>query len=133
MEADKATLIKKIGTVTIPSSRVADFPLTDHMRNEAPGSYCILPPFEGETDCPSLIVWPDYPGRITVGDRGPRVRAWQEILIQAEIIADRNENRDGFYGPATRTAVMSYLEREGISNPDGGDALGHHLYDHLTG
>jgi hypothetical protein len=131
--AEKATLTKKLGTVTIPSSRVADFPLTDHMRNESPGFYCVSPPVESKTDCASLVIWPDYPGRIMVGDRGPRVTAWQEILIQAKIITDRNENRDGFYGPATRDAVMSYLEREGISNPDGGDALGRHLYNHLTG
>jgi hypothetical protein len=131
--AEKATLTKKIATVTIPYSRVADFPLIDYIRSLSPGFYCVSPPVESETDCATLVVWPDYPGRIFVGDRGPRVKAWQEILIQAEIITDRSENRDGVYGPATRAAVRSYLEREGISNPDGGDALGRHLYDHLTG
>jgi hypothetical protein len=130
--AEKATLTKQIGTVTMPYSRVADFPLGDHIRYASPGYYCVSPPVEEGSDCASLNIWSDYPGRITVGDRGPRVKAWQEILIQAGIISDRSENHDGFYGPATRAAVQSYLENEGISNPDGDDALGRHMYDHLT-
>lgn len=131
--AEKATLTKKIDTVTIPYSRVADLPLVDDLRSASPGFYCVSPPVEDETDCASLNIWPDYPGRILVGDRGPRVKAWQKILILAGIIPDRSQNHDGFYGPATLAAVKSYLENEGISNPDGDDALGRHLYDHLTG
>lgn len=131
--AARAVLIKEIGRVVMPDSRVAEFSLSPYIKTSPPGYFCVSPPVNDETGCNSVVVWPDYPGSISVGDRGSRVKAWQKILIQAEIISDRPENRDGVYGSATQAAVRSYLQDRGIAEPDDLTTLGRDLYDLVTG
>lgn len=81
----------------------------------------------------AIADWPPYPGPVSLGDRGDRVRQWQNILIQKGIISNLSENRDGFYGNATSAAVDRYLSGRNLVNPDGGGNLGQKMYDLITG
>ena len=76
--------------------------------------------------------WPAYPGPISLGDSGDRVRQWQNILVLAGIISDRPENHDGVYGNATNTAVDRYLSGRNAANQDGDGILGRNMYDLIT-
>lgn len=128
-----AVLMRKLGSVTMPGSQVSAFEVPDDLlENEAPGSYCVLPPVTQEASCERLTNWPAYPGEVAPGDEGDDVRAWQVILIAAGVIRDTQQNRDGIYGPATLAAVEAYLEREDLTNPDGNGVLGAEFYQLLT-
>jgi hypothetical protein len=128
-----AALVKEVGAVTVPRSRVVSFTIPRGLLSgRRPGTYCVLPPVDREADCERLVNWPEYPGEISPGDQGDRVAAWQDILISAGVISDRPENRDGVYGPATEQAVRSFLEERGWNNPDGDGVLGRHFYDLIT-
>ena len=123
----------ELGAVTVPRSRVVSFAIpAGLLTGRRLGTYCVLPPVDQDAYCERLDNWPDYPGQISPGDRGPRVSAWQDILIGAGIIPDRPENRDGFYGPATEAAVRSFLAERGWSNPDGDGILARNFYDLIT-
>ena len=132
-DSEEATLVDTLATVKMPASRVAEAALEKGLRNRREGFYCVAPPVESAIGCAEVVIWPDYPGRIALGDRGTAVREWQSILIQASIIADKDANRDGTFGPATARAVDSYLENQGIPNPDGEDELARSMYELITG
>ena len=87
---------------------------------------------EVDSDGQFVTNWPLYPGPISLGDRGDRVLQWQSILIQAGIISDRPENRDGLYGNATKAAVDRYLSGRNATNYDGDGILGRNTYDLIT-
>ena len=132
-EDAEARLIAELGTVLMPASRVSSFQLPmDPMKGRPPGTYCVLPPTTGEASCQYLRKWPDYPGQAVLGDRGDRVRDWQEILIAAGVMSDIPENHDGVYGSATEETLMEYLRITDHVNPDGNGVLGRGLYDLLT-
>ena len=127
-------LVKQIGSVTMPRSRVATMPLgAELLAGEPLGSYCVIPPVAEPAACTDLEKWPGFPGVVSPGERGASVVRWQDILIRARVISDVPENRDGFYGPATVAKVREYLELRGVSNPDGTGILGPGLYTMLTG
>jgi hypothetical protein len=127
-------LVKQIGTVTMPDSRVATMPLRRNLLDDVPlGSYCAIPPVTSPTDCTTLEKWPPYPGVASPGDRGAVVARWQDILIRARVMSDVPENRDGFYGPATVARVREDLVSRRVRNPDGGATLGPGMYTLLTG
>jgi hypothetical protein len=130
----RAELVRQVATVRVPASRVATFTVPGDVRSGLePGRYCVLPPLSTPVDCETVHTWPDYPGPIAPGDRGDAARTWQQILIEAGVMSDRPENRDGYYGPATQAAVRSYLSN--VGEPDGPSqgVLGRHAYALLTG
>jgi hypothetical protein len=130
---ESGTLVREAGTVEVPASQVATWPVPgDLFDGLEPGDYCLLPPVESETDCDITRVRPPFPGEAVVGDSGDVVKAWQEILIAAGVMSDIPENRDGVYGPATQEAVSEYLSLNGLEDPYDGSRLDQQLYDVLT-
>jgi hypothetical protein len=131
--SQKASLVDELGTVTVPRSRLVSFEIPQDLLSGRPsGTYCLIPPVDQGTGCESVDNWPPYPGQISLGDTGDRVRAWQVILIGAGIISDRPENRDGVYGPATDAAVSRFLRDHDWSYLDGDGVLGRQMYDLFT-
>jgi hypothetical protein len=132
-DSSGATLVRQIGSVRVPISRQAAFTLPPNLLDaEDNGDYAVLPPIADQADWQSFKKWPSYPGQISPGDRGERVKSWQIILIEAEVIGESPENHDGVYGPATQTAVEQYLSNRQHHNPDGDGKLGRGFYDLLT-
>ena len=128
------TLVRQVASVTMPASQVASLPLRQDMLRDVPEAhYCVMPPVTASPSCAQFTKWPEYPGQVLPGDRGPDVERWQSVLILARVMSDITENRDGFYGPATVRNLREYLRNGGASNPDGGDTLGPGLYTALTG
>ena len=130
--SEQATLVDTLATVDMPPSRVAELALEKRLRGHDEGFYCVAPPVDSAIGCAAVEIWPNYPGNIAQGDRGKAVREWQNILIQASIIADNAANRDGSFGPATARAVDSYLQNQSIPNPDGENELGRGMYRLIT-
>jgi hypothetical protein len=131
--SEQATLVDTLATVKVPASRIAEVALEERVRDRGEGFYCVAPPVASAVDCAAVEIWPNYPGAIAQGDRSTVVREWQRILIQAAIISDKDANRDGFFGEATARAVNSYLENQGIPNPDGENVLARGMYKLITG
>jgi hypothetical protein len=132
-DSSGATLVRQIGSVSVPISRQAAFTLPPNLLDaEDNGEYAVLPPIADRADWQTFKKWPSYPGQISPGDRGERVKSWQIILIEAEILGESSENHDGVYGPATQTAVEQYLLDRQQANPDGDGKLGRGFYDLLT-
>ena len=128
------TLVREAGSVDVPASQVATWPVpADLFDGLEPGDYCLLPPVESETDCDATRVLPPYPGEAVVGDRGDVVKAWQEILIEVGVTSDIPENRDGIYGPATQEALLEYLALNGLEDAYDGSRLDEELYAVLAG
>lgn len=121
-----AKLVKQLGRVQVPLSRIAVFPVPYQAVEAAgPGVYCLLPPEDSEPTCASLTILPGYPGRATAGDRGTVVRRWQEIFITVGLLDNEPANRDGYYGPRMQTVVKEYL---GIARARPAPALDRELY-----
>lgn len=130
---ESGTLVREAGSVDVPASQVATWPVPgDLFDSLEPGDYCLLPPVDSATDCEATRVWPPYPGEAVVGDSGDVVRAWQEILIEVGVMSDIPENRDGVYGPATRQALSKHLARNGLEDAHDGGRLDEELYAVLT-
>jgi len=134
VDLSSATLVEEAGSVTMPRSRVATFPVGGDTFTGLPaGSYCLMPPLGGaDGDCELISDYPPYPGPASPGDRGAVVERWQEILIAAGLISDIPANHDGYYGPGTR-AVVDQLEQDKGGNVDGPGVLGPYLYGIITG
>ncbi|MDQ1424455.1 MAG: hypothetical protein QOD72_1953 [Acidimicrobiaceae bacterium] len=88
---------------------------------------------------PAVSAWPAYPGEVGFGDgagdkvaQHGKVQAWQEILIQAGVIADNPSNHDGQYLKGMRDKVFDLQSRVwGWSDADG--RAGPHTYAKITG
>lgn len=130
---EQASLVRRVGAVEMPAARVAVLTLPGDLLPGTGSDFCVLPPVEQDAACQYLEDWPPYPGRVLPGDEGPRVRAWQDVLVQAGVISDVPANHDGVYGPATRAAVQRHLDDIGQPDPDGDGVLGRNLYAVLTG
>ena len=78
----KAKLVDKVGSVTIPLSRVAEFNFDERLVDGTPpGTYCVEPPSGGvDLACSYLYNWPPYPGAVSPAEEGEVVRKWQRIL-----------------------------------------------------
>jgi hypothetical protein len=131
-EPATARLVLQAGSVTMPTSRVAEFAVPDRLvAAQGPGRYCVMAPVtSSQPECWAVIAWPRYPGAISPGDTGPVVKQWQQILIKALLISDTPQNHDGVYGPKTVAVIRSQVEQYG--NPDGGLRLGKGFYRLVT-
>lgn len=67
------------------------------------------------------VTAPDAPSTrtyITVGDKGPKVREWQELLIKWDSNALPQFGADGDFGNETRTWTLRFFDSVGISVSD---------------
>ena len=73
----------------------------------------------GLTSRAAAAAAPAFPGEAKLGMTGPIVLAWQDALIDHQVIADNADNRDEAYGEGMEKAVLKLQQQWGWPKPSG--------------